>query len=213
MRSQLLGTLHAGGSRSGCSRYRLPLEISHTSSHVPEQANLPLAKAMVEGLNVATHSINARTSFAAEYSESLEGHSDIRWYCTFNQAKQQQRGFDHMQPWVNDLAANGYVPQTVTKLQTVLQQPGTLRLELSILVDAFDPFVVSCYTLEGDATSLVFQVHSDWQKLIEHVAACRAGTALTLTRAVANEIISREFPHLLAFNASNRVQQLASRMR
>jgi len=80
----------------------------------------------------------------------------------------------------------------------------------SILVDAFDPFVVSCYTLEGDSTSLVFQVHSDWQKLTEHVAACRAGTALTLTRAVANEIISREFPQLLELDASNRVQQLVA---
>ena len=63
----------------------------------------------------------------------------------------------------------GVVPQTVVKLRDTLLQSGTLQLELSIMVDAFKPFVIACYTLEGDVAALVFRVHSDWLHVITHV--------------------------------------------
>jgi hypothetical protein len=37
----------------------------------------------------------------------------------------------------------GVVPQTVAKLRSALLQPGKLQLELSIMVDTFEPFVIA----------------------------------------------------------------------
>ena len=182
--------------------------ISHTSSHVGEKAELPMVKSLVEGLNVATHSVTARQLFRTEYGETIEGHSDIRWYCTFNQAKQQQRLYPHLGPWVNSLEVAGVVPQTCGKLRAALLHPGTLKLELSVMVDAFDPFVIACYTLEGDAAALVFRVHSDWLHLITHASLCRATTALTRTRATAQEIVTQQFPALLQAQIDLKVNQL-----
>ena len=123
--------------------------VSHTTSHVGEHAELLLVKTMVEGLNIATHSIGARTLFQAEYNEVIEGHSDIRWYCVYNQAKQQYRGYEHLAPWVDRLSASNYVAQTVVKLRTALSQADTLHLQLAVMVDAIDPFVLCCTHWKG----------------------------------------------------------------
>jgi hypothetical protein len=111
----------------------------------------------------------------------IEGHSDIRWYCVYNQAKQQYRGYEHLAPRVDRLSASNYVAQTVVKLRTALSQPDTLHLQLAVMVDAIDPFVLCCCTMEGDDVGLIFRVYQDWMKLTEHVALCRA-TALTRTQ-------------------------------
>jgi hypothetical protein len=163
---------------------------------------------MVEGLNVATHSIGARTIFRTEYGETIQGHSNIRWYCQYEQAKQQQRNFEHLLPWVEACDVASLVPQTVVKLRRVLAHPLALQLELSANVDAFDIFVSKCYTMEGDAVILVFCVHFDWLQLTEHVAACRATTAMSRTRTVAAAVVAANFPHLLAVAAATRVQSL-----
>ena len=47
-------------------------------------------------------------------------------------------------------------------------------------------------------------------KLTEHVALCRATTALTCTRAVASEIVQRQFPRLLADGAGVKVDALVA---
>jgi hypothetical protein len=159
-------------------------------------------------LNVATHSIGARTEFKACYGETIEGHSDVRWYCFYEQAKQQHRLFDHLEPWVQECETKALVPATVNKLRTVLLEKSTLRLELAANVDAFNLFVSKCYILEGDGVGLVFCVHQDWLELTKHVAACRTGTALTGTRAVATTIINNNFPQLLVAQATTRVEQL-----
>ena len=137
----------AFNSLHGLAPDSLPIGcISHTSSHVGEKAESPMVKSLLESLNVATHSVTARQLFRTEYGETIEGHSNIRWYCTFNQAKQQQRLYQHFGPWVQQLEVAGVVSQTVTKLRSALLQSGTLQLELLIMVDAFEPFVIACYT-------------------------------------------------------------------
>ena len=70
------------------------------------------------------------------------------------------------------------------------------------------PFVIACYTLEGDAAALVFRVHSDWLHLITHASLCRATTALTRTRATAQEIVTQQFPALLQAQIDLKVNQL-----
>ena len=77
--------------------------VSHTTAGVGDRAELPLVKTLVEGLNAATHSIGARTLFSNHYGETIEGHSAIRWYCFYTQAKQQQRGFANLAPWTQAL--------------------------------------------------------------------------------------------------------------
>ena len=47
-------------------------------------------------------------------------------------------------------------------------------------------------------------------KLTEHVALCRATTALTRTRAVASEIVRRQFPRLLADGAGLKIDALVA---
>jgi len=198
--SDMLGALAPDSSAIGC--------MSHTTSGVGDRAVLPLVKSLVEALNIATHSIGARGLFQAEFGEVMEGHSDTRWYCTYHQARQVHSGFSHLLPWLRQLGSAGYVPQTVAKLRAVVVHCWTLQLELSVMVDSFAPFVAACHTLEGDAAVLVFRVHSDWLALQTHVAACRATTALACTTAVAREIVSREFPRILAAGVDQKVTRL-----
>ncbi len=47
-------------------------------------------------------------------------------------------------------------------------------------------------------------------KITEHIALCRATTALTRTRAVASEILQRRFPRLLAAGAEVKVDTLVA---
>ena len=138
----------------GLSPNALPIGCSsHTASHPGEKAVLPLVKALVEALSIATHSIGARTLFKQAYGEAIEGHSQIRWYCSFNQAKQQFRDFVHLTHWVRALEFNGFIKKSVEKLKTVLETPKQLKLELSVMVDAFDLFVRKC--ISGKVTQLV----------------------------------------------------------
>ena len=67
----------------------------------------------------------------------------------YNQAKQQYRGYEHLAPWVDRLSASNYVAQTVVKLRTALSQADTLHLQLAVMVDAIDPFVLCCTHWKG----------------------------------------------------------------
>jgi hypothetical protein len=151
-------------------------------------------------------------AFRNEYGESIVGHSDIRWYCSYEQAKQHFLHFDaHLPNWVVACETAGYIPQTILKLrQLVFNQRSSLHLELSINHDVFDMFISKTYTWEGDETILVFRIHSDVHELIEHVALCRATTKLVHTKAIASTIVTLDFPRLLAAAAQTKVDELVA---
>ena len=87
-----------------------------------------------------------------------------------------------------------------------MQASDSLRLQLAVNLDAKKIFVEKTYILEGDGI-LVFRVADDIHELKAHVAACRAGV-LPNTRALARELFTAGFPHLLQAQQDRKLEAL-----
>jgi hypothetical protein len=103
----------------------------------------------------------------------------------------------------------GYGDATIGKVRHIVATGGlTLKLELAMSVDAFDLFVRICYILEGDGV-LIFLVYDYLMELQGHVAQVRQGGAgAPNTRAVADAIVTQQFPHMVDAAKKQRVDAL-----
>ena len=92
--------------------------MSHTFSQVGEKAELPIVKVVVECLTTAGYSGHARNTFVAVYKEAIKRHSNVRWYCEFEQAHQQFLCFPCLKTWVLQCEHAGLISQTIAKTKT-----------------------------------------------------------------------------------------------
>jgi hypothetical protein len=180
--------------------------MTHTLVKPAAKAELPLVKSLVEALTACGHSHHAWALFSDVYGEGIKRHSNVRFHCEFEQAAQQAHNFPCLKRFVHACEAAGYVPETTKAISKLLQASDSLRLQLAVNLDAKKIFVEKTYTLEGDGI-LVFLVADDIHELTAHVAACRAGV-LPNTRALARELFTAGFPHLLQAQQDRKVEAL-----
>ena len=117
--------------------------------------------------------------FQEVFGEAHKGNSEVRWYCKFEIAEQVKNGFPLLTKWIDRCLMENVAAASIQGLQDLLtSHETTIKLELAAQSDALKPFVQVCYHLEGDESTLVFDVYENYQSLLRHIDVCRGRGAL-----------------------------------
>ena len=136
-----IGIMYPGVMDIGC--------FSHTLDLVGTKFKTPsLDKFMKHWVKMFQHSCKAKLMWRERTGQTPKYYSPTRWWSRWECQKQV------MLQWgdVPDFLANiDVAPRSREKLQLLCQNDETnLMIELAVTIDAGEPFVKACYTLEGD---------------------------------------------------------------
>jgi hypothetical protein len=174
--------------------------FSHFFANCGKQAQLQHVKTLVECLTALQVSGNAVSLFRQAFGAAPAGHSAVRWYCDYTQARQVFLGYPSLTTLYTALDASGTCPATSAKLGTLISvDEEQLKYQLATNEDALGPFAMACYDTESDAPDACFWVFERIQSLITHVSIQRGhngnNPGMPNVRAVARAHIASH-PHL-----------------
>ena len=100
---------------------------------------------------IVQHSHKAKLLWRGRTGQSLKSYSSTRWWSRWECQKQLMLLWGNVPPFLTNCISDDSATKNCKKLLDLLKNTGTeLVIELSVLVDAGEPFVKACYNLEGD---------------------------------------------------------------
>jgi hypothetical protein len=125
--------------------------FSHTLDHVGERMQTPILDEFVKAwVSLFAHSPKTRLAWRAQTQLSPPSYSSTRWWSKFEVIQQIHNTFGDVSTFLH---GSGLPVTTTGKLLEILEDQPKCRkpkMELSITVDAMEPFVKTTYVLEGD---------------------------------------------------------------
>lgn len=100
---------------------------------------------------IVQHSSKAKLLWRETTEQSLKSYSSTRWWSKWECQKQLMLLWGDVPAFLASCISNDIANKNCEKLLDLLKNKGTeLIIELSVLIDAGEPFVKACYKLEGD---------------------------------------------------------------
>lgn len=130
--------------------------VSHTLTHVGEKFEFDaLDEFMTPWYTLVCNSPQAKSLWKEMIGESVEGFSNVRWYCRAEIMMQIARHFDKLERFLEQLAEREIGDATTTKMLSIYRSSkAKLRLSFAAMLD-MRPLVATTYKLEGDRLELL----------------------------------------------------------
>lgn len=167
--------------------------FSHTLSHVGEKFNVPiLDKFMKHWERIIKHSHKSRLLWREITGRGLRTYSPTRWWSLWECQQQLLDLFGDISTFLNALSSQGVAPKSLDKLlQLLLHSSKELMVELSVSVDAGEPFVKATYRLEGDGP-LALECYEILSSVKAAVQVCHFPNTLAIAKRLANTTFPEE---------------------
>ena len=150
--------------------------LSHALSNVGKTFDVPHLKAFEESYNSALKlSGKARRSFKAIVGFSLNTGTRTRWYTAWENYRDIMQNFQKIQEWIDNCAELDTCKSNVEKMRNIVYKTNSrddMIIELCVIVDFAERFVLATYNLEGDGFLAPF-VFDQIQDLIYSVQMVR----------------------------------------
>ena len=125
--------------------------FSHTLDHVGERMRTPILDEFIKPwISLFAHSPKSRLAWRTQTGLPTPTYSATRWWSKFEVISQLHRSFGDVSSF---LRRADLPPTTTAKLLKIVEDESMcrkLKMEISITVDAMEPFVKATYTMEGD---------------------------------------------------------------
>ena len=179
-----IGVLYTHMIEIGC--------FSHTLDDVGERMKTPILDEFTKAwISLFSHSPKTRLAWRTQTQLRTPSYSATRWWSRYEVIGQIHDTFGDVSFF---LRGNELPPATTGKLLAILDDPGKcrkLKMELSITVDAMDPFVKSTYILEGDGP-LVLSAYEQISALHSHISTAYYPNVNTLASQLSEGVPSRK---------------------
>jgi len=130
--------------------------VSHTLTHVGARFQFDeLDTFMTPWYTLVCNSTQAKSLWKEMIGESVNGYSNVRWYCKAEIMMQIARHFDKLPLFLERLAEREIGDVTTTKMLTSYRSSkAELRLSFAAMLD-MRPLVATTYKLEGDRLEIL----------------------------------------------------------
>ena len=144
--------------------------FSHTLDHVGERMKTPILDKFTKAwISLFAHSPKSRLAWRTQTGLSTPTYSATRWWSKFEVIHQLHKTFGDVPVF---LRSGDLPPATTGKLLKILDDESAcrkLKMEISVTVDAMEPFVKATYSLEGDGP-LALVAYQQISLLYSHVS-------------------------------------------
>ena len=157
---------------------------SHSLDNVGKRFDTPTLDAFSHWwVSLFSHSPASKLRWRTMAGESITTYSTTRWWSWWEVLKQLQRLFPHVRPFLEALDSSPAVRQHLLDVIKDEDKFRQLKLELTVVIDAGEPFVTRTYLLEGDGELATLAYD-----LLQEVSTACGLEDYPLLEAVANDL-------------------------
>ena len=158
----------------------------HTLDHVSERMRTPILDEFAKvWISLFAHIPKPRLAWRTQTGLPTPTYSATRWWSKFEVIYQLHKTFGDVSSF---LRRDDLTPATTAKLPRIVEDESmrrNLKMEISITVDAMEPFVKVTYTLEGDGP-IALVAYQQISLLYSHVSLEHYPNVDAVARLLAN---------------------------
>ena len=176
--NQLLACMHDRASINGAAMRTIkvvfPLLVdvgcySHTIDLAGEKFDVPVLDEFFRlWVSLFAHSSRAKMDWRTATGISIKSHSCTRWWSKWEVLHQAFKYFGDIASFLQATEASPATTAKLLQLFSDRQKHEYMQLELAVVIDAGEPFVMATYNLEGDG-ALAFKCYEIYTSLLSAI--------------------------------------------